>query len=46
MANSDAERIKGVAIENGLVTLRQDGWRKVKKGVTTIREVLRVTAEG
>jgi general secretion pathway protein E len=46
MANSDADRIKRVAVEKGLVTLRQDGWRKVKEGVTTIREVLRVTAEG
>jgi len=46
MANSDADRIKRAAIENGLVALRQDGWRKVKEGVTTIREVLRVTAEG
>ena len=43
--NSDAERIKEVAIGNGLVTLRQDGWQKVKNGMTTIREVLRVTAE-
>jgi general secretion pathway protein E len=46
MADSDADRIKQVATENGLVTLRQDGWRKVKNGITTIREVLRVTAEG
>jgi type II secretory ATPase GspE/PulE/Tfp pilus assembly ATPase PilB-like protein len=46
MADSDADRIKQVAIDNGLATLRQDGWRKVKNGVTTIREVLRVTVEG
>jgi len=46
MADSDADRIKRVAIEKGLTTLRQDGWRKVKRGVTTIREVLRVTMEG
>ncbi len=45
MANSDAERIKRVAIEKGMFTLRQDGWRKVRSGVTTIREVLRVTVE-
>ena len=45
MANSDSDRIKEVAIERGLVTLRQDGWKKVADGVTTIREVLRVTAE-
>ncbi len=26
-------------------TLREDGWLKVKQGVTTISEVLRVTQE-
>jgi len=28
---------------NGLVLLREDGWRKVKQGITTPEEVLRVT---
>ena len=27
-----------------MITLRQDGWRKVLKGKTTIDEVARVTA--
>ena len=27
-----------------MITLRQDGWRKVLKGTTTIDEVARVTA--
>ncbi len=31
------------AIEQGMRTLRTDGWNKVKKGQTTIEEVLRVT---
>ncbi len=31
------------AMENGMRTLRIDGWNKVKSGVTTIEEVLRVT---
>jgi type II secretion system protein E len=31
------------AMEEGMRTLRVDGWRKVKAGVTTIQEVLRVT---
>ena len=31
------------AIENGMRTLRVDGWNKVKSGQTTIQEVLRVT---
>lgn len=42
---SSNERIKEVAMRKGLITLRQDGWRKVRKGVTTIAEVLKVTLE-
>jgi hypothetical protein len=30
-------------MEAGMRTLRTDGWNKVKAGVTTIEEVLRVT---
>lgn len=44
-ARSSTERIKDVALEKGIVTLRQDGWDKVKRGITTISEVLRVTLE-
>jgi len=40
---ASTEEIKDLALEKGLLTLRQDGWRKVKEGVTTISEVLRVT---
>jgi general secretion pathway protein E len=42
---SDADRIKDVALEKGLVALRQNGWQKVKQGITTPSEVLRVTLE-
>ena len=45
IANSDAEKIKKTAVNKGAVTLRADGWRKVKQGITTISEVLRVTLE-
>ena len=45
MARSNTERIKDVAIERGMTVLRQDGWRKVREGITTIQEVLRVTLE-
>jgi general secretion pathway protein E/type IV pilus assembly protein PilB len=31
------------ALDDGMVTLRQDGWRKVLAGQTTVSEVLRVT---
>ena len=42
---SDTETIKEKALAKGLVTLRQNGWEKVKSGVTTLSEVLRVTLE-
>jgi len=32
-----------MCIEGGMVTLRQDGFQKVAKGLTTVDEVLRVT---
>ena len=32
------------ALKAGMVTLRQDGWRKVLNGITTIDEVARTTA--
>ena len=42
---SSTERIKDVALKKGMATLRQDGWLKVRQGITTIAEVLRVTLE-
>jgi type II secretion system protein E len=39
--NSSA--VRNQAIKEGMLTLRQDGWRKVVDGVTTIEEVARVT---
>jgi general secretion pathway protein E len=40
-----SSRIKKAAIGEGMRTLREDGWSKVKQGLTTISEVLRVTME-
>lgn len=34
--------LRGIAAEAGMVTLREDGWRKVEAGLTTVEEVLRV----
>ncbi len=42
---SSTEMIKKTAVKKGLTTLRQDGWDKVRQGLTTIPEVLRVTME-
>jgi general secretion pathway protein E len=40
---ASASVIKRAALEEGLVTLRGDGLRKVRLGQTTLQEVLRVT---
>ncbi len=45
VARSSAHDIKMKGIEQGMVTLRDDGWQKVLDGFTTIEEVLRVTEE-
>jgi type II secretory ATPase GspE/PulE/Tfp pilus assembly ATPase PilB-like protein len=37
--------LKDLAIREGMVPLRRDGWRKVMQGDTSIQEVLRVTSE-
>lgn len=41
----DANTIREIARSQGMRTLREDGWLKVKQGITTISEVLRVTQE-
>ncbi len=38
-------RLREIARREGMATLRQDGWRKVRAGVTTVEEVLRVAAD-
>ena len=40
----NAMAIRNQAMKEGMITLRQDGWRKVLQGKTTIDEVARVTA--
>ncbi len=40
----NASAIRNRALKEGMITLRQDGWRKVLQGITTLDEVARVTA--
>ncbi|MBA2743687.1 MAG: type II/IV secretion system protein [Chthoniobacterales bacterium] len=40
---ASGSELKQRAIQDGMVTLRQDGWRRVAQGITTIEEVVRVT---
>ncbi|MFH1524961.1 MAG: ATPase, T2SS/T4P/T4SS family [Chloroflexota bacterium] len=45
MSRESANVIKQKALQQGMQTLRDDGWLKVRNGTTTIEEVLRVTEE-
>jgi general secretion pathway protein E len=45
MRGEDAVEITNSARRNGMRNLREDGWDKVAKGVTTAAELMRVTQE-
>jgi len=45
MRNEDASKITGIARRQGMRNLREDGWIKIARGVTTTEEVMRVTQE-
>jgi len=42
VAHSSSADIMNTAVAQGMVTLREDGWRKVAMGWTSIEEILRV----
>ncbi len=43
MEGGNATEIKKVAVQGGLITLREDGRMKIREHLTTPDEVLRVT---
>jgi general secretion pathway protein E len=43
LKTADANQINELAVQQGMITLQQDGIRKVLAGITTTEEVLRVT---
>ena len=43
LAHAGTQEIRDRAMHLGMTTLRQDGWRKVLEGVTTVEEIIRVT---
>jgi general secretion pathway protein E len=46
LARADSGAIREKAVREGMRLLRDDGWEKVRIGITTIEEVLRVTRTG
>ena len=45
LTNCSSGQIREVAIRAGMRSLSEDGWRLVRKGITTPEEVMRVTKE-
>ncbi len=45
LKDSDSNQIRNAARQNGMKTLLEDGAEKIKAGMTTLSEVLRVTQE-
>jgi type II secretory ATPase GspE/PulE/Tfp pilus assembly ATPase PilB-like protein len=45
MNNADASALTTAARRQGMHNLREDGWRKIREGVTTVQEAMRVTQE-
>ena len=41
----NATQIRNISLSKGMKTLREDGWAKVFAGVTSVKEVMRVTEE-
>ena len=41
----NATQIRNIALAKGMKTLREDGWAKVFKGVTSVKEIMRVTED-
>jgi general secretion pathway protein E len=45
VGKADSGQIRKKALENGMRSLRDDGWLKVRQGISSIAEVLRVTQD-
>lgn len=41
----NATQIRNISLSKGMKTLREDGWAKVFAGVTSVKEIMRVTEE-
>jgi type IV pilus assembly protein PilB len=46
LKGGSTEELRDIAVSEGMLTLRMDGMVKVKKGVTTLEEVVKETAAG
>jgi type IV pilus assembly protein PilB len=45
VANPNVTNLREIALRNGMITLRHDGFRKVREGITTIEEILHIVGD-
>jgi len=45
LRKASSGEIRRAAVDNGMVSLREDAWAKARAGLTTVDEILRVTQE-
>lgn len=45
MERTNTGKLREIAIKNGMIPLRKDGLEKVRNGITTLSEIMRVTRE-
>jgi len=45
MERAPTQQMRAIAIQQGMNSLRSDGWRLVREGRTTVEEVMRVTKD-
>ena len=45
LEGASSGEVRKLALQQGMVSLREDGWRHVREGATTVEEVLRVTKD-
>ncbi|NIP14823.1 MAG: hypothetical protein GWN32_11610 [Gemmatimonadetes bacterium] len=44
MQGASADELKQQALDDGMLTLRMDGMKKVEKGITTLEEIIKETS--
>ncbi len=45
VANPNISQLRKLALRDGMVELREDGFRKVREGITTVEEILHIAGE-
>jgi len=45
LTNPSGSQLRRLALDQGMFSLRQDGWRKIVDGLTTVDEIARLTPE-